>query len=197
MTTENTLIQHLIGSIEIALFMDKGVKRFEVKPHSLARSFAIPLCLLPLSLITVLYAHPSENLTTGSIQALSFIYVLRLALYLSAFIGFVYLMAKTMDKMEEFKRFIIANNWIGVPAALLTLIPVSLFLGGFYSWAEIYPVMIFATLYSCACTGFMASKVLRIPTELAAFIAITGMMINYNALDFVKWAAIETLSFIA
>ena len=197
MNKENKLIQNLIGSLEIVLFMDKGAKRFSADIKSIKLSFLIPVLLLPLSIIPVLYAHPSESLDAGSIQVLSAIYGLRLALYLAAFTGFVYLMAKSMDKIEDFKRFVIANNWLCVPIALLGIVPITLFTTGFYSWADIYPFIIFLTLYSCACTAFMTTYIMRIPLELAVFIAITGMTIHHNALDFLKWATINALNLMA
>jgi hypothetical protein len=178
--------QSLLGSLEIALFMRGGASRFQSDPTSMKKSFLIPILLLPLTLAMVLGANP---------HALN--YSLRLFVYLGAFLGFVYYMARTMDKLDDFHRFATANNWLTIPAAALMVIPVSLFFNGIYTWQEIYPAVVLITLYSYAYTAFMAARVMRIPIEMASFIAITGLIINHNALGFLKWAAVSTLNFLA
>lgn len=188
--------QSLLGSLEIALFMKGGARRFQTDASSMKKSFLIPIMLLPLTLAMVLGAHPNA-LTPTSAQILAVIYSLRLFVYLGAFLGFVYYMARTMDKLDDFHRFATANNWLTIPAAALMLIPVSLFLNGIYTWQEIYPAVVLITLYSYAYNAFMAARVMRIPVEMASFIAITGLIINHNALGLLKWAAVNTLNFLA
>ena len=74
---------------------------------------------------------------------------------------------------------------------------IALFMNGHYEWAEVYPLMVFITLYSYAYTAFMAAHVMRIPMELACFIAIAGMAIHQTSLDVLKWAAVGFIQLIA
>jgi hypothetical protein len=192
-----SLSQTLLGTLEIALFMPRGAKRFGGSVKEFKKSFLIPLMILPLTLITVLAAHPSGNLAPETAQILMAIYSLRLFVYLGLFIGIVYFMAKSLDRLDGFHRFVVANNWLTLPAAVLTAPLLIAFMNGYYSWAEVYPLMVMITLYSYAYTAFMAVHVLRVPWEMAAFIMVMGMAIHQTSLDVLKWAAMNTVYLIS
>lgn len=189
--------QNLLGSLEVALFMPAGPQRFCATHKSMMKSFLVPLFILPLTLATVLTAHPDGNLSTATMQVLSLVYILRTFVYLGLFLGFVYMMAKNLDRMDSFYRFVTANNWLALPAAVLSAPLLFMFWNGGHAWSEIYPMMVIVTLYSYAYTAFMATYVLRIPKELACFIAIAGMAINQTSLDVVKWAAVQVVYLIS
>ncbi len=189
--------RNLLGCLETALFMKQGAERFSVSYEGMKRSFIVPFLVLPLSIATMIAAHPDQNMGADSATFLAMIYGLRTVLYLVAFVAFSYFLAKGLDRMENFYRFTAANNWLVVPAALL-MMPLSLaFMGGAYEWADVYPMMVCITLYSYAYTAFMAAHVLRIPMELAGFVAIASMAINQSALDLMKWIGVQGLQLIA
>lgn len=150
-----------------------------------------------MTLVTVFYAHPAGQLADGATQILAIIYTLRLFISLGLFLGFVYMMAKTLDKAAEFKRFATANNWVTLPATIAMLPLLLLFLNGSHSWAEIYPMMVIVTLYSYAYTGFLIAHIMRVPYELAAFMAVAGMAIHQSSLTAIKWAAVQTINIIS
>lgn len=188
---------YLLGTLEIALFMLQGSRRFQSCRAHFLRSLLIPLCLLPLTLIPLLAAHPDGILAPSAYTALSIIYALRLFVSLGLFLGLVYFMTYKMNRSDDFYRFAIANNWLTIPA-IVFMLPLSLgFLSGAYSWAEVYPLMVFMTLYSYAVTAFMATHVLRIPYELACFIAVAGMAIHQSSLQAIKLIAANTLTLIS
>lgn len=193
----NSIKQNALGALEISLFLKKGANRFSSDNKSLKQSFLIPILLLPVTLITVFYAHPDGQLADGATQILAMIYTLRLFVYLGLYLAFVYIMAKTLDKTAEFKRFVTANNWLTVPAACAMLPLLLMFLSGSHNWAEIYPMMVVVTLYSYAYSGFMIAHIMRIPYELAGFIAIAGMAIHQSSLTALKWAAVQTIYLIS
>ena len=193
----SVLKKNLLGTLEIALFLKKGADRFSSNHKNFKTSFLIPILLLPLTLVTVFYAHPAGQLADGATQILAIIYTLRLFISLGLFLGFVYMMAKTLDKAKEFKRFATANNWVTLPATIAMLPLLLLFLNGSHSWAEIYPMMVIVTLYSYAYTGFLIAHVMRIPYELAAFMAVAGMAIHQSSLTALKWAAVQTISLVS
>ena len=195
-TVTGEIRKNLLGCLEIALFMRQGSERFSASKKGLKFSFLIPIILLPLTLATVLSAHPSD-LSASSAQVLGTIYALRLFVYLGLFLAFVYTMARTLDKLDDFYKFATANNWLTIPAAVL-IAPLSIaFMSGHYEWAEIYPLMVCITLYSYAYTAYMAAHVLRVPMELACFIAIAGMAIHQTSLSALKWAAVNILQYMA
>ena len=184
--------QNLLGCLEIALFMRRGAERFSSDISMMKKSFIVPALSLPLTCAIVLAAHPHD--TSGVItNILITIYSLRLIIYLPCFLGLVYLMAKNLDKVENFQRFATANNWLMLPSVVLMIIPVIGMLTGHYNWADIQPLLMIVTLYSCACVAFMATHVMRIPWELASFVAICGLAIHQTSLDMVRWMTISTL----
>ncbi|MCB9983532.1 MAG: hypothetical protein H6861_07670 [Rhodospirillales bacterium] len=197
MFKQGEIRQNLLGCLETALFMRAGLARFCPSRESMMKSFIIPLILLPLTLITVLSAHPAGALSADSMQILAIIYSLRLFVYLGAFLAFVYAMARTMDKLEDFYRFATANNWLAIPAAVLMTPLLILFLNGHYQWTEVYPLMVVITLYSYAYTAFMAMHVMRVPAELGVFIAIAGMAIHQTSLGLLKVVAVGFIQMIA
>lgn len=188
---------NLRGCLETALFMRSGVEHFCAGRSAMMKSFLIPIIFLPLTLIIVLSAHPIKDISVTSMNVLIIIYTLRLFVYLGVFLTFVYTMAKTLDKLDAFYRFAVANNWLTIPAAMLITPLVLAFIGGHYEWSEIYPLMVFITLYSYAYTAFMAAHVLRLPMELAGFIAIAAMAIHQTSLGVIKWAALNFIQLIA
>ena len=197
MAGNKNIKNNLLGSLEIALFMPGGANRFCGDHKAMLKSFLIPLLVLPLTLFTVIAAHPDPDLSTNSAKILMVVYSLRTIVYLAVFLGFVYFMAKSMDRLENFYRFATANNWLVLPATILIAPLVILFANGVYSWSEVYPLMVFITLYSYAYTAFMATYVMRIPMEMACFIAIAGMAINQTALDAMKWLAVNAMYLIS
>lgn len=191
------LKNHLIGCLEAALFMPVCAKRFNSSSKAMKKSFLIPFMILPITLITVLSAHPHADITGGTQTLLMVIYSMRLFIYLGVFFGIVYFMAKNMNRLEQFNQFVTANNWLTLPAAILTLPLLIAFINGYYSWADIYPLMVCITLYSYAYTGFMVTHILRIPWELACFIMVIGMAVHQTSLDVLKWAAVQTVYLIS
>lgn len=173
--------------------MPRGAGRFSATRGSLLKSFAIPLLLLPLTLISVIAAHPDPALSPASIQILALIYSLRVFVYLGIFLGLVYFMARNMGREEHFYRFATANNWLMIPAAVLSAPLILAFLNGSYEWSEVYPFLVFITLYSYAYSAFMITFVMRLPWEFACFVAIAGMAIHQTSLGALKWAAIQAI----
>ena len=192
-----TIKEKLLGCLEIALFMQRGSNRFSGDLGSMKKSFLIPVILLPLTIAMILGAHPVDSLDATSAQMLIAIYALRLVIYLAGFLALVYAFAAKLDRMDDFYKFVTANNWLTIPAAALTAPLIIMFLNGYYSWAEIYPLVVVIALYSYGYTAFMAAQILRIPYELACFIAIAGMAIHQTSLAVLKWAAVNTLMVIS
>ncbi len=196
--TSNTeeIRQNLLGCLETALFMRGGSERFHVSAKALHKSFLVPLLVFPATVLFVLAGHPGAlNDTTANI--LIAMHIVRFIVSLVAFLGFVYFMAKTLDRTKSFYRFVIANNWLSLPATILMIPLFALYFNGAYAWEEVYPLMVIVTLYSYAYTGYMVAQVMRVPWELAAFVSICGMAIHQSTLGLVKWATVNTLYLIS
>ncbi len=197
MAVKGFIKNNLLGCLEIALFMPRGAQRFCADYRGMLRSFAIPVLVLPLTLATMIAAHPDPDLTSDSAKILMVIYSLRTVVYLGLYLSLVYVMAKSMDRLESFYRFATANNWLALPATVLIAPLAFMFMNGAYSWDEVYPMMVFITLYSYAYTAFMATYVMRIPLEMACFIAIAGMAIHQTSLGALKWLAVNAIYLIS
>ena len=189
--------RNLLACLETALFMPNGPERFSVSRAAMKRSFLIPFLVLPFSILTMIAAHPDPQLSQTSMYALAIMYGLRTVLYLGGFYALMYGMSRHLKKEESFTRMVTANNWLVLPVAIMML-PLSLsFMNGFHSWQDIYPMMVFLTLYSYAYTAFMAAHVMRIPLELAVFVSICSMAIHQSSLDLIKWIGAQGLQYFA
>lgn len=180
------IMRNLLGSLEVALFMPAARKRFGDSKEEAIRSFVVPILLFPLTLAAV-YLYPKEAIAHNSANMLSLIYSLRMVAIWALFFGTVYWIAKEIDRKKYFYQFVIASNWLTVPATVV-FIPVAwMLLAGIQTWEEIYPFMVCLLLYTYAFTAFMAAYVLRVPWELAGFIVFLGMAINNSTLDILYW----------
>lgn len=184
--TSNEILRNLLGCLEVALFMPVARTRFGDSADEALRSFIVPVLLFPLTILVV-YFYPKPELANDSVAILTLLYSLRMVLIWAAFFGTVYWITREVDRKKYFYQFVIASNWLTVPATVIFL-PVAwmLFIGA-YSWGELYPFMMCLILYTYAFTAFMASYVLRVPWELAGFIVFVSMALNSNSLDVLYW----------
>lgn len=178
--------RNLLGGLEIALLMQRGAKRFGNTYDEAMRSFAVPILLFPFTL-AALYLFPIPEMAGASKNALTLMFSLRLMFSWLAFFGIIYWMLTRLDHMENFYRFIIATNWLTVPATAVFIPVAFLLLGGDFSWVQLYPFMKFLVFYSYAFSAFMAVHVLIVPWELAGFFVFLTMMIDKSTMDFLHW----------
>jgi len=177
--------RNLIGVLEIALFMPAARTRFGDTKDEAIRSFLVPVLLFPLTMLGV-YMIP-QAMVDGSAHTIALLYGLRTVAVWGLFFGAVYWIARQVNRMEHFYQFVIASNWLALPATLV-FIPIGwMLLAGLHTWAELYPFMMCLIIYTYAFTGFMASCVLRIPWELAGFIVFIGMFVNDSTLSLLHW----------
>ncbi len=176
----------LLGVLETALFMPNARARFGDTKDEAIRSFLVPVLLFPLTLMAV-YLAPHSSVGGGSAHMIALLYGLRMAAVWSLFFGAVYWIARGVDREKHFYQFVIASNWLAVPATAV-FIPVAwMLLSGTHTWDELYPFMVCLILYTYAFTGYMAAHVLRIPWELAGFIVFVGTCVNDGTLDLLYW----------
>lgn len=186
MFTKEELKRNLLGSLEVALFMPIARQRFGNSYDEAVRSFIVPILLFPLTLAAV-YLFPQHDADNVSANTLAMLYSLRMAASWALFITAVYMIVREIDRRDLFYKFIIANNWITVPATAVFIPVAFMLLSGRYTWDELYPFMMCLMLYSYAFTAFMVAYILRVPWELAGFITFMGVTINNDTLDLVRW----------
>lgn len=177
----------LLGCLEAALFMPETARRFGSSYDEMIRSFYIPVIAFPLTLLAV-YLYPRPEVATHSHVIVSMLYSLRFAFSLGIFLGFVYFIARKIERTEHFFQFVTANNWLTIPSAIIS-IPVLMLLteGGDIAIREAYVLSLILVFYTYAYTAFAAACILRIPIELAGFIAMTGLIINNSTHDILRW----------
>lgn len=188
------LSRNFLGSVETAIFMKSGAGRFTQNNSSMKKSFIVPiLALLPATLVMVFSAYPEGALSDGARAILALVYGARLVVYLAVFPALVYLLAKAVDRLDGFSRFVTAHNWLALPLGLLILPLAYMMADGSHSWAEIQPMLSMAMIYFSVYVAFMATYVMRMPWELAGFVAITGIAVHQTSLDILKWVAAEAV----
>lgn len=178
--------KNLLGALEIALLMPQARTRFSDSAEAAVRSFAVPLFLFPLALLSF-YIFPHPGLTDDTANAFSVLYTLRLALSWSLFLGAVYWISKEIDRKEHFHQFVTANNWATLPATVIFAPVAWLIIHGDYNIQELMPIISALVLYTYGMTAFVAAYVLRIPWELAGFIAMIAFMVNDSTYNILVW----------
>lgn len=176
--------RNLLGTLEISLFMAVPADRFDKSREAMLRSFYIPVFLFPLTLLLINFNPALQEVSANKIALL---YSLRMWVSLGFFLGFVWLLCRKTDRMDRFRQFVTANNWLSLPAALLFVPVLLVFSSGGHSWQEMQPFMMFLVLYSYAITAFMAAYVLNIPFELGGFVGFIAMAANNGAHDFIRF----------
>lgn len=185
-TIRDEIKRNLLGGLEVALFMPVARKRFGDTADEAVRSFAIPLLLFPLTLLAF-YIYPKEEIARHSADMISIMYALRMAAMWLLFFGTVYWIAKEVDRKKYFYQFVIASNWLTLPATIIFLPVAWMLISGAYGWNELYPFMTCLMIYTYVFTAFMATRILRIPWELAGFIVFLNICISNSTLDILFW----------
>lgn len=178
--------RNLLGSLEIALFLPAGGKRFGKSAREALRSFIIPALFFPLTII-LFYMYPKPEFTDSSIQTVILLYGLRMILSWAVSLGAIYLVVKEINRKQYFFQFVTASNWLAIPSTIIILPVVIMMYTGSKSGDELFIIAAALMFYSYAFTAFMATYVLRIPWELAGALIILSMIINDRAMDVMRW----------
>lgn len=185
--------RNLLGCLEIALLMRQGRNRFGSSYEEAIRSFIIPILVSPVVLMVIML-FPAPEVTEISRNTLALMYALRMAAVTVLFLGAVWWIVGEIDRREYFLKFVIASNWLSIPATMLILPCIWLVFAGTYTWNELYPFTCVLMGYSYLFTAFMASCVLRIPIELAGFITFISYAVNTHTLEIMNWIGLNLLS---
>ena len=177
---------NLLGTLEVALLMPAGPKRFGNSYDEAVRSFIIPILFFPLTLLA-LYLYPYPEMAAASKNTLTLLFSLRLAFSWLMFFGIIYWLMKRVDHLDHFYRFVVGTNWLAVPATVIFLPVAIMLMSGAFSWDELYPFMKFLLFYTYAFTAFLAIHALIIPWELAGFIAFLAITVDDSTMNVVKW----------
>lgn len=178
--------RNLLGTLEVALFMPESRTRFSPNADEAIRSFMIPTLLLPATLLLV-YLSPRPELADSTANTIAFLYSLRMVMGWALFLGCTYWLAKSVNRKEYFCQFVAATNWLAIPATLIYL-PVALMIAsGAYTWTDLYPFTVCLTIYTYAFTAFMTAYILRVPWELAGFVAVISVMVNNYTSDLITF----------
>jgi hypothetical protein len=178
---------HLLGCLDAMLFMPRTGERFSGSYNDMLGSFVIVVLISPLMLLSALIA-PAPALAEQSQNLVSLTYALRFSIALGIFVGFVYLLAAHTQRRQHFYKFVTAYNWLMIPSILLSL-PVTLMMAS-DNPATAYQGLVlsyFLLVYIFAFTSYIAACTLRIPIELAGFIAIISLQIDHTSYEFVNW----------
>ena len=182
-TTKN----HLLGCLDAMLFMPRAGERFSGNYNDMLGSFVMVVLVSPLMLLGALIA-PTPALAEHSQNLVSLTYTLRFAIALGIFVGFVYLLAARTERQQHFFKFVTAYNWLMVPTVIISL-PVTLMMASNDPLTAHQGMVLsyFLLIYMFAFTSYIAACTLRIPLELAGFIAIIAFQIDHSSYEFVNW----------
>lgn len=186
MFPEGEVRRNLLGCFETVLLMRQARTRFGTTAPEAIRSFAIPVMISPLFLLAFFLFQVPET-SEASRYTIALLYALRMVTVWGMFLGLVWWIAREIDREQHFFQFVIANNWLSIPATLLLLPVLYLMFKGTMTWEEAYPYMSMLMVYAYVFTAYMASWVLRIPLELGGFITFISYIVNTHTLDAFQW----------
>lgn len=180
---------NLLGCLEVALFMPAGPKRFGNTYQQAVNSFIVPALLFPASLIALSFSNVLEVSSASRSIVVMLLAMRTLLVWLLSF-GAVAWILKRVDHTEHFYRFVIASNWLSIPATVIFIPVFWMVSNGAYSWSELELFILFLVFYTYAFSAYMAVYALVIPWELAWFFTMIAMVINDGTLNLVQWIGI-------
>lgn len=189
--SNNKITQNpFLGCFELSLFMKDGLSRFQNDQKALYISFIIPITItFSLLIAAVPYAYTSDlEFQKISLVSLTNLLLAKETMTFAASIGFIYAICRFTDRLEHFKKALIASNWSALIGALLFLPVLFLMIKGTYSYDDLYPTMIVSTIYGYAISAFILKHTLRIPWELSVFMVVCFIAINEGGVDLLKTA---------
>ncbi len=181
--------QNLLGSLEVALFMPVARLRFGRSQNAALRSFLVPVLLLPLTLLGVVMYPPSDDIAGKTTTIVMMLYALRFMFLLGIFYFAVYWICDQIERRDEFIPFVIAYNWLHIPAAVIYIPVAWMLINESKSWDELQAFMVCLTFYVYAFQAFMISYVMRMPYELAGFLIFISIALERAGNQMVYWLA--------
>lgn len=186
----NEIKNAVIGCIDIALFMPRGVERFNDGWAPLLRSLIIPLALMPLTYVNLSYMQEAvPELADLSYTTVALLFAAKGLCTLAVTLGIMIIFAKTYDKMDYLLRTITISNWMSVFLTILYLPILVTVITTDHSWLDMYQFDILHAVYGYILIAFVLTHAMKIPWEMAGFLAIVGIAIQHTSLDVVLWAA--------
>lgn len=176
--------RHLLGCLEIALFMPLASRRFGRTRAEMTRSFFIPAIVLSL-FVTLFGFHPA--LSKGAYAHTPLLYALQGWASVGLFLWIVSFFSREIGRGEHFRQFVTAYNWLFVPAAVVLLPALWMGAEGYRSPEEIQAFIVLMTFYAYGMVAFMTAAVLRVPLELGVFVAVLSMGVDHGLVSVVGW----------
>ena len=181
MFTKSEIKKNLLGCFEIALFMSKGIERFDETKIAAVKSLVVPLVLTPI--IVILMVMVSSDFAT---EVLIPLHVGRIILTMVITWAIVYLLSKHFNRDQYFWRFVTVSCWTNIIGFLL-LLPIAIGVLSGYAFAVFEPYALFSSIVGYVYAAFIATYVLKCPWELGGFVAIVGMGVSENMIDFTAY----------
>lgn len=175
MSMSISIKRHLLGCLEIPLFMKVGVMRFDNTRNAAIVSFIIPLLIL---FPTAELAQINPDFVGKSYWWLLGMFALLYAGGSFAFFGCSYACMAALERKQYFMSYINAFNWLNLTSLAINLPFFLLVYAGYYTFEEMFNLFIFLILFGMTYQAFLITYMLRINWMLGAAMAIMGMLID-------------------
>jgi hypothetical protein len=166
----------LMGTLELALFLSKGVTRFPRSKNAAILSFIVPITLMliwvyPTSIV------PTEVMGDRSYFDILLIHISIMTLHLGLFYSALWFILSYLKYAEKFCTLICIGNFISLVSFVLIMPLCIMVVKGAYSWEEIYGALIVISCYELAICAFAITKLLEVPWQFGAGIAFLSVFI--------------------
>jgi hypothetical protein len=184
--------KNLLATLETALFMAQGPKRFGSSMGEMLRSWAVLAVVILISLASIYYIIPMEPRLQGlSFATICALFILQGIVGIILVLAIFYTFTGAYDRRQYFFPFITASNWTGLIMVTFHTLIIAGFVYGRFEWNEVQALSVVASIYGYVNIGFALTYVLHIPWQLGGFLAICNLAVNETCMHAMYWLAAQ------
>ncbi|MCB1592823.1 MAG: hypothetical protein KDI90_10265 [Alphaproteobacteria bacterium] len=176
---KNEFKEGLTGALELACFLEKGVKRIPNTLETAMRSFWIVLFSHSVNIFVIaIMKGEIESLHNVPLGVLLYNDTIRMVFINVLFILILYWLCKRLEKMDFFPQLICGMNWLQV-IPLITRTPLYwMVTSGYHKMEEASQLELTLLAYSLLVNAFFISRCLKISIFGATYLIIMMFMID-------------------
>lgn len=174
-----TIKNHLLGVLEIAMFMRQGIKRFSNDKREFWRSFIIVALNIPLLPLIVPHIYSNDMaLRVLPLGVISTLFVIKYLLVVASEIGLSYIFCKLFKRVDVFRQYVTTSNWTSLTSIVLIIPFLIVLQSEEIDYHDVFKYLLLISFYIYSLSAYITKRVLEIPWSLAIAIAIAGLAIN-------------------
>jgi hypothetical protein len=193
--TLNEIARSLTGVARLARFDVRGVELLEGTPEAAVRSFWVAAMVLPLHIL-IIAAQTDLDIPEGGIYYLILVELLAYVVSWTAFPVIMDLLARPLEREQEFFLMIVAYNWSSIIRTAIRLPQALLVFSGVLGDDDAASLGLMLLLAILVYIGFILRTTLRVDGYTAAGLVVVKLLSSAligdyadQLLDWSAWSA--------